>query len=374
MDQGLDQVERRHRIALIAVPGIGPRHFLRLLERFGSAQAALGASEAALRGAGVPAAMAVAMRTPDWRLVERACVFVKQPDCALLLHDESDYPPLLREMADPPPVLYVRGSIAALHRAQIAIVGSRQASSSGRRHARELASEFSSLGLVVTSGLAQGIDAAAHRGALEHGPTIAVLGSGIDRVYPEMHRDLADEIVAGGGTLVSELALMSAPLAANFPRRNRIISGLSVGVVVVEARARSGSLITARHALEQGRDVFALPGSIDNPLALGCNELIQQGAKLVCRVEDVIDELMPYPGAGKSARSQARAAASATHAGLSEPMRKLLEITDTQGVTLDELVDRSGLTVSEVSSMLSHLELAGLIETRPGGLYISGPG
>jgi len=210
----------------------------------------------------------------------------------LTLHDPA-YPALLKEIADPPPLLFVRGDPAVLSRPQLGIVGSRNPTPGGRSLAEDFARSLSRCGLVVTSGMALGIDAAGHRGALRGGgTTLAVAGTGPDRIYPARHRDLARAIVEQGA-IISEFAPGTPALPSNFPRRNRIISGLSLGVLVVEAACRSGSLITARLAAEQGREVFALPGSIHNPLARGCHHLIRQGAKLVEDIEDIVEELGP---------------------------------------------------------------------------------
>ncbi|GIX31664.1 MAG: DNA processing protein DprA [Porticoccaceae bacterium] len=201
------------------------------------------------------------------------------------------YPSLLREIPDPPPWLFVRGRPEALSLPQIAIVGSRRASRFGLAQAERFAAQLAAGGFAITSGLAVGIDAAAHRGALRTGVTVAVLGSGLARIYPRQHRELAEEIVAGGGALVAELPPEAPPLPHHFPRRNRILSGLALGVLVVEAAAQSGSLITARHALEQGREVFAVPGSLHNPLSRGCHRLIREGAVLVECAADLVAEL-----------------------------------------------------------------------------------
>ncbi|MCC6202084.1 MAG: DNA-protecting protein DprA [Gammaproteobacteria bacterium] len=373
MGQGPDQTELRFRVALHAISGIGPRRFLSLLERFGSAREVIRAA-AGPRATWLPEEVQQALRNPDWNAADRACAFAAQPGCAIVPHDASAYPPLLATISDPPPLLFVRGDLAKLSATQMAIVGSRTATLAGRHHARRFAAELAHVGLVVTSGLAYGVDAEAHRGALERGATIAVLGSGIDRIYPDKHMELAGSIIAKGGALVSELPLAAAPTAPNFPRRNRIISGLSAGVLVIEARTRSGSLLTARHALEQGREVFALPGSIDNPCAQGCNELIQQGAKLVCRTQDILDELVPYIGQRTWQAMPDVAVSQNPGEPLSQPVIKVLSYLNDEPVSLDMLVDRSGLTVSEVSSMLSLLELAGQVEVRPGGLYLRCPG
>ena len=266
---------------------------LSLLRRFGSPQNAFRASRSELEeclGVSSPLVDAVA-GGPDAGRVSAELAWLGQDQAHVVTMDDAAYPGLLREIADPPPLLYVRGDPAALVRPQIAITGSRNPTAEGRRNAEEFATALSCVGLVVTAGMALGIDASAHHAAIQAaGCTIAVMGTGIDRVYPSRHRDLAHNI-ARQGAIVSELPLGSAPQRENFPRRNRIISGMSVGVLVVEAGIRSGSLITARLGAEQGREVFAIPGSIHSPLARGCHALIRQGAKLVENASDVLEEI-----------------------------------------------------------------------------------
>lgn len=234
----------------------------------------------------------VAPGTLDWSGVDKDLAWAEQPACRLLTMADVGYPQLLKEIDTSPPVLFVRGDVKLLSTMQIAIVGSRHPSRSGVENASDFAEYFSTRGLTITSGLALGIDGAAHRGALRGtGRTVAVMGNGLDGIYPRRHQRLADQIVEQGGVLVSEFSVGIGPKPEHFPRRNRIISGLSVGTLVVEAALKSGSLITARLALEQGREVFAIPGSIHNPLAKGPHALIQQGAKLVETALDVFEEL-----------------------------------------------------------------------------------
>ncbi len=285
-------------------------------------------------------------------------------DRHILLLDQPDYPFRLAQIADPPLALLVDGNPALLHAPQLAVVGSRNASPSGRETAFSMASALIERGLVVTSGLAEGVDGAAHRGALAgKGSTIAVLGTGPDRIYPRQHSGLADDI-RPRGALVSEQPVGTPPRGFNFPRRNRIISGLSLGVLVVEASARSGSLITARLAVEQGREVFAIPGGIHNPLARGCHALIRSGAKLVESVSDILEELPPLEVAHRpdhlpdSGRELAGADTNPVLAGIAD-----------DPVSLDLLVARTGLTVAEVSTMLLTLQLDGLVTALPGGLF-----
>lgn len=229
---------------------------------------------------------------PDWNYIERQLKALVQHNAYLLAWTDSHYPPRLREINRPPPILFIKGNKEALSQPQLAIVGSRQASQYGIETAYRLSREMGQAGLIITSGLALGIDKASHEGALiTSSPTIAVLGSGLDIIYPFTHRTLAQHILTKQGTLLSEFPFGTSPKPAHFPQRNRIISGLSLGTLVVEAALRSGSLITARYALEQNREVFAIPGSIYNPLSVGCHQLLKQGAKLVMTPQDILEEL-----------------------------------------------------------------------------------
>jgi DNA processing protein len=291
-------------------------------------------------------------------------VWLEDPANHLVAITDSAYPSLLREIPDPPPLLFVRGDAALLHAPQLAVVGSRNPSRGGGDNARAFSDTLARAGLVVTSGLALGIDACAHEAALAAGGrTIAVAATGLDRVYPAAHRELAHRI-ATQGALVSEFPLGTPPRREHFPRRNRLISGLSLGVLVVEAALKSGSLITARLAADQGREVFAIPGSIHSPLARGCHALIRQGAKLVETAPDILEELgaLAHFVAAPPGR-----AAMAPGASLDAAQQELLELMGYDPVEVDTLIARSGLTPGGVSSMLLHMELCGLIEARPGG-------
>jgi DNA processing protein len=306
-------------------------------------------------------------RRPDWQRVEQDLAWLERPGNGLLPLDDPRYPPLLRQIPYPPPLLFVHGDPDCLRLPQLAIVGARNPTPLGRETAQRFAAHLAECGLLITSGLALGIDAAAHEGALAGGGrTIAVMGTSLDRVYPARNRDLAHAI-AERGALVSELAIGTPPTAENFPRRNRLISGLALGVLVVEAAAQSGSLITARLATEQGREVFAVPGSIHNPLAKGCHALIRQGAKLVETAADILEEL------GALAAATGEVAASRTSAPtpvvLDEEYRHLLAAMGDEPVGIDLLVDRCGLTAEALSSMLLILELEGYVAAMPGGLY-----
>ena len=286
----------------------------------------------------------------------------QQNHAAITLYD-PEYPPLLKEIADPPPLLFVRGNPEILSLPQIAIVGSRNPSNLGIETAAAFAKTLSQHGFVITSGLALGIDAASHWGALNaNGYTIAVAGTGLDRVYPARNKDLATEIV-NTGAMVSEFPPGTLAKANHFPRRNRIISGLCQGLLVVEAAKESGSLITARMALEQNREVFAIPGSIHNPLARGCNALIREGAKLVETTQDILEEFNQYIQQDKNNYL----ATSQTTLDLEQ--QTLLNRIMFSPTTIDKLVEDSGLSVKIVSSMLLILELQGYVEANAGGCY-----
>jgi len=287
-----------------------------------------------------------------------------QRHSTLITFNDPLYPPLLREIADPPLLLYLRGDPALLSAPQIAMVGSRNPSPSGLETARQFAAVLAESGFVVTSGLAAGIDRASHEGALSKGKTLAVIGTGINRCYPYMHRELAKR-VSEQGALVSEFPLNLPPSKFTFPQRNRLISGLSAGVLVVEAALRSGSLITARCALEQNREVFAIPGSIHQPLARGCHHLIRQGAKLVETAQDIIEELGHLLSFSLK-RDQAPKLAPQPE-NLDNRHRKLLEQLDYAPTPFDLIVGRSGLTATEVSSMLLTLELKEYLTLVAGG-------
>ncbi|MBU0499819.1 MAG: DNA-processing protein DprA [Gammaproteobacteria bacterium] len=356
-------------LTLHRTPGIGARTLVQLLERFGQPNRILSQAPSRLRESGLGQESLSCLLAPDPAALERELGWLECPGHHLITILSDDYPKLLRDLPDPPPLLFVCGDPELLHLPQLAVVGSRRPSPGGQKTARDFSKHLAFRGLAITSGLADGIDGAAHRGALEGGRTLAVMGTGVDRIYPACNRELAHAIVGGGGALVSELPLGSAPLAGNFPRRNRIISGLSLGVLVVEAALRSGSLITARLASEQGREVFAIPGSIHNPMARGCHALIRNGAKLVESAQDIVEELAPLLGTLLEEESEGKSSAAGDQPKVDEDYRQLLENMGFDPVTVDELVQRSGRRVEEVSSMLLLLELEGHVLSAPGGFY-----
>ena len=357
-------------LTLYHAPGVGAVTFNQLLERRISPNELLQTGAEQLRKLGLKQASIDALRHPNEEAVAHDLEWHSKPGNRIMCSQDPDYPVLLRQIPAPPPLLYVHGDTSILGEPQLAMVGSRNPSASGQRTATEFAQHLSAAGLIITSGLALGIDAASHQGALDTGsPTIAVMGTGLDRVYPARNRDLARQI-AEQGALVSEFPVGTPPLAENFPRRNRIISGLSLGTLVVEAALRSGSLISARNAGEQGREVFAIPGSIHNPLARGCHHLIRQGAKLVETAQDVIDELGILADTCNSLSQPDERDETPGHTReLDAEYTQLLDTIGFESTSIDNLVTRSGLTPAEVSSMLLQLEMSGYIASNPGGLY-----
>lgn len=365
-----------HWLALSAAPGLGPRTIARLVAHLGSPEAVLGASHQQLRDLGLKPPAIGALCTPDGAWIDSVMAWCEQPGAYCLTPTDPRYPAQLAAIPDPPILLFVRGDPDLLVEPQLAIVGSRNPTPQGRATSRQIARDLAARGLVITSGLATGIDGEAHAGALQSGRTIAVMGTGTDRVYPASHRPLALRIMENGA-LVSELPPGVKPLAANFPRRNRIISGLCLGTLVVEATIKSGSLITARQALEQGREVMAVPGSVHSPLSRGCHALIRDGARLVEGADDVLCELAPAlrgildaddrraaPGLAEGAAGQGAAADSPD-----PEYQSLLDAMGYDPVSPDELVRRTGLAVEQLSSMLLVLELQGHVSSAAGGRY-----
>ena len=350
-------------LALLRTPRVGPRSYQALVERFGSPDQVFAATGDELAGLGLAKETLAGLKSPDWSRVEADLRWLESAGNHCLSLQDPGYPQMLREIADPPPLLFVRGDTVALSSRQLAVVGSRNPSPIGEKHARAFSLALVENGLAVTSGLALGIDAAAHWGALKGGGlTLAVAGTGLDQTYPRSHLALAEAILAQGGALVSEFPIGTPPQATNFPRRNRIISGLSLGVLVVEAALRSGSLITARMALEQGRDVFALPGSINDPLARGCNSLIKQGAKLVETVEDILDEFSITAAPPNPASTR-----QPTDEEASPECQGLLKYIAYAPTSVDTLVAATGNTPEAIASLLLLLELQGHIISAEGG-------
>jgi DNA processing protein len=355
-------------LILARVPGLGPITATRLVEKLGDPLRVLAAGRSDLQSHGLKAPLVDALLSPQESAAEADLAWAEAEGVHILTREDPSYPPRLAQIPAPPILLFVRGDPQVLQDPMLAIVGSRNPTASGRETTRELARDLAACGLTIASGLALGIDGSAHQGALESGRTIAVLGTGPDRVYPAAHRELAWRI-ARSGALVTEYSPGSAPIGRNFPRRNRIISGLSLGTLVTEAALQSGSLITARYAVEQGREVFAVPGSIHNPLARGCHELIRSGAKLVESATDILEELAPVLGALVKAPDAPAPGCMKDAVSLDEDHLRLLENLDHDPVATDDLVRRTGLPAQSVASMLLLLELEGYVLSCPGGRY-----
>jgi len=345
-------------LALHLARGLSAAQLRALLGRFASPAAVLAQSRSSLAGV-IPSTTAEAvLNEVDSDRVKAALTWLEHADNHLVTLADSDYPKLLLEIPDPPPLLYLKGRRDLLGAPCLAVVGSRNATPQGLKNAEHFSAALSDAGLTIVSGLALGIDAAAHEGGLQgRAGSIAVVGTGLDIVYPARNRDLAHRLAAGGAIL-SEFPLGTPGMAGNFPRRNRLISGLSAGCLVVEAALASGSLITARLAGEQGRDVFAIPGSIHSPLSKGCHQLIKQGAKLVDAAEDILQEL----GMTLISASPATTVADA-------PDDDLMTSLGFDPVSFDELCARSGMPADQLSARLLELEVAGLVSALAGGRY-----
>jgi len=368
-------------VRLTAVPGIGGESQRHLLKAFGLPAAIFAADAAAVRSV-IGAELAERLASHDASAgIEAALAWAAEPGNRIVTLADAAYPQALLTTADPPALLYVKGRAELLNHPALAIVGSRNATKQGEANAEAFAASLAAAGLTVVSGLALGIDAAAHRGALAardgSASTIAVIGTGADRIYPARNAALT-RAIAERGCIVSEFPLGMAALPGNFPRRNRLIAGISLGCLVVEAAEKSGSLITARLAAEAGREVFAIPGSIHSPLAKGCHQLIKQGAKLVERAEDILEELnWQSPARSRSDRSvapdrrkcKASPGEGAAMSVAAEEDNVLLEHLDEVPVSLDALSARSGLTPADLLAMLLSLELEGRVAQLPGGLY-----
>ena len=363
-------------LILLRAPGIGSANVRALLARAGTATRACDLARNLRGQAGLGSEALAWIEAPDEAVLRTDLDWLAQPAHRLLRCSDADFPPQLANLAQPPAALFVAGDPALLLHAQVAMVGARGASAQGLANAREFARAFAHAGLAVTSGMADGIDGAAHAGALAAGgATIAVIGTGADLVYPRKHRELASRIAARGA-IVSEFPLGTPARAEHFPQRNRLIAGLSLGTLVVEAGLQSGSLITARLAVEAGRDVFALPGSIHNPLARGCHRLIRDGAHLAETPQEVIEALAPAALAlGADLRARL-ASAPDEPAGDLRPGRagdpdyaRLLAALDEAPLALDQLAVRTGLKPAELSSMLLLLELEGAVAPAVNGRW-----
>jgi len=355
-------------LSLALTPGVGPQFFNKLKQAGFSATHVYDMSADQLKALGLnktvqKQVLGTSISKPS-KEVEQALKWALEKDHHLITQAQPEYPVQLKNIASPPPLLMVKGQLNTLQLNQVAMVGSRYPTAFGKQAAHEFAYELSEMGLVITSGLAKGIDGAAHQGALDAGgATLAVLGSGLNNIYPKPHTKLS-EAICEKGALISEFHLNAPPVAGHFPRRNRIVSGLSLGCLVVEATLKSGSLITARQALEQNREVMAIPGPINNPQASGCHHLIRQGAVLIETPAQVINELaLQVEVVTKQQRQM-------SEEKVSDPKQKaLLKSLDYNGANIDEIISRTQLQISELSALLMGLELEGLIRQEQ-GLYM----
>jgi DNA processing protein len=349
--------------ARLQLAGLAPRALVDLLRAFGNPEGVLGATRAQRRRHVAPAAAALVDAAPDDERLRATLAWLRAPGHDLVAWDDSDYPRALLEIGDPPPAFYCQGRRELLAAPAFAIVGSRNATPQGCADAEAFAAALSAAGFAIVSGLAQGIDAAAHRGGLRHaGSSVAVIGTGPDRIYPAGNRDLAHDL-ATRGLILSEFAPGTPPLKQNFPRRNRVVSGLSRGVLVVEATLSSGSLITARLAGEQGREVFALPGSIHSPFSKGGHRLIREGAKLVETAQDILDEL------GVSPASSVKPVTPGRRAPADAAARAVVGALGFDPADVDTLAARTGLPAAAVIAALTSLELDSEVAGLAGGLW-----
>lgn len=393
-------------LTLVHAKGLGPGLLRRLLEGLGTIDAILGASDSKLKQCGLPEKVVASMRRVDEAAIQTDLDWMNDAeDRTIITRDSDRYPIRLKEIADPPLVLYVRGDADVLSTPQLAIVGSRKPSHSAESHAFEFAHKLANYGITITSGMALGVDGCAHRGALAaDGYTIAVTATGLDRVYPAKHQQLAQEI-ASRSAIISEFPIGTNPHASFFPRRNRIISGLCYGTLVVEATLKSGTLTTAAHATSQAREVFAIPGNIDNPQSRGCHALLKNGATLVEEVADILEVIAPLlpqeihfapsdepvPESSKpppdrltqnqsnqkhltqnelTQNQSAQNQPTRNQPVPDHPTRSLLDVLGHDSMSLDELVTRSGLGVVTVTQMTLDLELEGQIKKIPGGNFV----
>lgn len=358
VDEGQDTLDDLLRLNLVS--GVGPRIRKSLMERFGSARAVLAAAPSMLRDVpGVGPKLCEKIVAAGEIDVARELALCGEHRISVLTEGHSAYPRALREIHDPPGVLFVRGELRPGDALAVAIVGTRHATVYGLRQAERLAGSLARAGLVIVSGLARGVDAAAHRGALgAGGRTIAVLASGVLNIYPPEHVQLAQEVAACGAVL-SESPPMMEPLAGGFPQRNRVISGLSLGVIVIEAGDRSGALITARHAMEQGREVFALPGSVESRSSRGCHRLIRDGVTLVESADDVLEALGPLVEAAP--RDDGQIVHHPAELLLNEVEQQVLQVVRCEATTIDEIVADAGMPAAQVLSTLTVLEMRRLV-------------
>ncbi len=360
-------------LILNAIPGLGPNRLKKLLERFGAADRILFSSVRELTAEQIIsvniAENILAFAKGDYLRSEYA--LLKRHNVHVVTYQHADYPKSLKEIPSAPLVLYVKGALKPEYKLAVGMVGARQASMYGLSIAEKFARELSELGITVVSGLARGIDSAAHRGTVKaKGTTVAVLGCGLSQIYPKENARLANEIVERGA-LISEFSMSMPPIAHNFPQRNRIISGLSLGIIVVEASLQSGALITSNFALEQGREVFAVPGKVDNPNAAGVNNLIKQGARLISSVDDVLEELAPqlksYLAENKNGKKQPSTTPAAE---LTEQEKTIYSYVTETPSHVDQIAGQCENSIHQIMSILLQLELKGFIKQLPGKLFV----
>ncbi|GAA5131116.1 DNA-processing protein DprA [Thalassotalea piscium] len=357
----------RYWLALKLVPRLSVQKKLELVALYGLVK--LFSDLTIIENIGLTSGQVQGFTNPNWQKIDSIIEQTLGNDAKIVTIDDANYPPLLKQIYDPPLVLFIKGNIENLVKNQLALVGSRSASIQGRETAEHFAQELAEYGAVITSGLALGIDAAAHRGALTaNAPTVAVIATGIDKVYPSRHKVLVQKILTAGGTIVSEFLPGTPPKVGHFPKRNRIISGMSYGVLVIEAELKSGSLITARSALEQNREVFAVPGSIYHQNALGCHWLIKQGAKLVDQIADIVEELEFLAenslNLSRNKEIEKESKKSCVQSLCNDP---LLASVGYEITPVDIVVSRSKLPTDVVLTRLTMLELRGLVSAVPGG-------
>lgn len=370
----MDAISLTSWLVLQTIDGVGDRTLLKLIQAFGSPNSVLTASQDDLIRAGCSPELAESVRRgPELKIrrqIDRQMRVVERLKIRVLTLFDQAYPMRLRTIPDPPPLLYVSGTLSAQDDVAVAIVGGRRATPSGRIITEEIARELAGGGVTIVSGLARGIDAAAHRGALAgKGRTIAVLGCGIDRTYPPEH-DALRRSIESHGAVISELPIGSSPQSHHFPRRNRIISGMSLGVLVSEAATNSGSLITAKQALEQGREVFAVPGSVKEEACRGSNGLIKEGAKLIERAQDILDEILPQVDARLRATLSFGGAPSDSREPLGKEDALVYEALSYEARSVDAVIESTGLSAAQVAATLLSLELYGRVRQLPGQQYI----
>ncbi|MCD6045153.1 MAG: hypothetical protein K0R48_316 [Gammaproteobacteria bacterium] len=364
----MDHTALKARLAVALAPGLSLRSWQGITQKGFSAEEFIAGGTRLWQNLALKRSTTDYLTSLPWSLIDECIAWQESnPHCQICFVEDVFYPELLQAIQAPPKVLFLQGRSELLHRPQLAIVGSRNPTTAGNEWALYFARELAALGWVITSGLAQGIDGVAHRSALEaKGQTIAVLGSGLKRIYPKRHQRLSEDILQTG-LLISEYPPSTPPLPQYFPARNRIISGLAVGVLVIEATMQSGSLITARFALQEGRQVYALPGSLHNPLSKGCHFLIKEGAKLVETIDDILEETVGFASWYGSKMEQKKTSTDKKDVLLDKKEQNLLKDVDFSPTSFNAILTRTGLTVAEVSVILMALELKGLVRLQSGG-------